>query len=129
MIIAITEHNAWENARWTVGLDLNQQKASTINDLHIFAHCANTRFDEMRQNAGRGGLFAASRYSIKFYDGFTRRPDGIFVLTNTNGGGLTLNGNSYKSSYVDTSLKISPQRMRSAMVRMRDKGENQLYKD
>lgn len=140
MLIAITEHNSWENERWTYVLDLNKQDGQTINNLMIFVRLANEHWqiaDEDTSVPDRSSiftrhtpkLFAASKYWIKFYDSMEKDGNRI-KLKNKNGMGLSIGSvNGYKSNRFDLSLVISPRKMHSALISMRDKDTNPLYKD
>jgi hypothetical protein len=140
MLIAITEHNSWENERWTYVLDLNKQDGGTVNNLMIFVRLANEHWqiaDEDTPTPDRSSiftrhtpkLFAASKYWIKFYDSMERDGNRI-KLKNKNGVGLSIDSkNGYKSNRFDLSLVISPKKMLSALISMRDKDTNSLYKN
>lgn len=140
MLIAITEHNSWENERWTYVLDLHKQDAEAINNLMIFVRFANEHWhiaDEDTPVPDRSSifsrhtpkLFAASKYWIKFYDSCEKDESG-YVLKHKGHGGLHIRSSGgYKSSRYDLSLIISPKKMLSATVSMRDKDTNSLYKD
>jgi len=141
MLIAITEHNSWENERWTYVLDLNKQDGQTINNLMIFVRLANEHWEIANDDApvpDRSSiftrhtpkLFAASKYWIKFYDAVEEDEKGAVVLRNYKGDGLRLGrGGGYKSNKVDLNAVISPKKMLSAMISMRDRDKNSLYKN
>lgn len=127
MLIAITEFNAWENERWTYVLDMEKQDGEVLNNLMIFIRVANKHFEEVKENTSER-LFAASRYNFRFFaslDTSNKRP----VLRNKKHT-LVLNGSaSYNSDSYDLNNVISPLRMKSAMLRMRDKQINDVYKN
>ena len=74
-------------------------------------------------------VFAASKYWFKFYDEIDltqNYPRGRFK----NGGSMGFNGIAgYNSDSFDLDVIISPKKMYSAMISMRDKNENILYKN
>lgn len=127
MLIAITEFNAWENERWTYVLDMGKQDGEVLNNLMIFIRVANQHFEGVKEKASER-LFAASRYNFRFYnelDTSKKYP----VLRNKNGALVMSSTSGYNSNSFDLNLVISPSRMKSAMLRMRDKQENDLYKN
>lgn len=128
MLIAITEHNAWENEKWMYVLDLDKQDGEVINCLMIFIRMANEEFDKIK-NSTTHRLFAASRYTFKFYNELDLSKNQAHLRNKTLGAGLVLNGNSaYQSNSFDLNLIISSKRMKSAMLSMRDKKDNIIYK-
>ncbi len=147
MLIAITEHNAWENERWTYVLDLSKQKAAALNSLMIFIRLANEYYDEARENCPSNQLsgnifmkhvpkiFAASHYRIKFYDSMIAT-EGTRTRLKVEGGEgsiITHNHCGYKSAGPMLDAVISPKKAHSALVAMREKNPNKkrniLYKD
>jgi len=127
MLIAITEFNAWENERWTYVLDMEKQDGETLNNLMIFIRVANLHFEDVK-GATAHRLFAASRYNFRFYnelDTSKKHP----VLRNKNGALVMTRTDGYNSNSYDLNLVMSSSRMKSAMLRMRDKNENDLYKN
>lgn len=127
MLIAITEFNAWENERWTYVLDMEKQDGEVLNNLMIFIRVANLHFEEIRKST-TNRLFAASRYNFRFYkelDVSEKYP----VLRNKNGALVMTRTAGYNSNSYDLNLVMSSSRMKSAMLRMRDKNENDLYKN
>jgi hypothetical protein len=127
MLIAITEFCAWENERWTYVLDIKKQDGEVLNNLMIFIRVANQYYEEVKEKSTHR-LFAASRYNFRFFNELDTSK-GYPVLRN-NKIALVMTGDpGYKSNSFDLSLVISPSRMKSAMLRMRDKQENDLYKN
>jgi hypothetical protein len=127
MLIAITEFNAWENERWTYVLDMEKQDGEVLNNLMIFIRVANQHFEDVKEKSTER-LFAASRYNFKFYNKLDVS-DKYPVLRNKKGALVMNSSSGYNSNSYDLSLIISPLRMRSTMIRMRDKQENDLYKN
>jgi hypothetical protein len=127
MLIAITEFNAWENERWTYVLDIDKQDGEILNNLMIFIREANQHFDKVKEITTTR-LFAAARYNFRYYnelDTSKKYP----VLRNKNGALVMSTHSGYNSNSFDLNLVISSSRMKSAMLRMRDKQENDLYKN
>lgn len=127
MLIAVTEFNAWENERWTYVLDIEKQDGEALNNLMIFIRVANEYFGKVRATA-KHQIFSASRYNFRFFkelDTSGKRT----VLRNKKNALIIVGGGFYKSNSTDLSLVISPLRMKSAMIRMRDKQTNDLYKN
>lgn len=144
MILKITEYCAWENERWSYIIDLSKQEAAAINSLMIFIKCANAHFEKANEEAQNQpsaipyhplfnrhprNPFAASRYKFDFYDDAEE--------SDSRGGKVILSGKTFWQSndvgynkFVTFMLdrKISIARMKSAMVTMRDKKQNKLYK-
>lgn len=117
----------WEHEKWTYVLDAEKVGAGTLNMLMIFVRLANAEFDKMQKAAGNN-LFAASRYFMEFYDSMEN--DGKYNILVNKEHRLCLNGGGgYKSGGVYLERRISPRRAKSAMVAMRDRSENVLYKD
>lgn len=127
MLIAITEINAWERERWTYVLDLDKQDGEVINNLMIFIRVANKYFEEASKNSQQG-LFAASKYAFKFYNSLDMSKSHP-SLNNKNSSLIIASEPGYKSHSFDLDLVISAKRMKSAMIRMRDKSTNDLYKN
>lgn len=127
MLIAISEYNAWENEKWTYVLDMDKQDGEVLNHLMIFIRVANKHFDEIKATAS-SRLFAASYYHYKFYNSIdltNKHPR----LQNKNSSLIIASDPGYNSHSFDLDLVIAPSRMKSAMVRMRDKQTNDLYKN
>lgn len=125
--MAVTEINMWEREKWTYILDVEKQGAKILNLLNIFIRCADKQFEKDKEGAA-GALFAASKYSLKFYD--THETESGYLVLVAGKDRLIMNGKpNYKSGGMFLEKKISLSRMHSAMVKMRDKGENKLYKD
>lgn len=112
MILRITEVNSWEQERWSYYIDTEKQSCGAMNALMVFIRVANRGYEEVKEAAGNH-IFAASRYD--------------FAFTSKNKIPTRFSG-SYKSGGDYTDAVISPARMKSAMVTMRDKRENKLYK-
>ena len=143
MLLRITEYCAWENEKWSYIIDLDKQNGAAINYLMIFIRCANSHFDEVKlQSEQKGGPltrhflfnrnprtpFAASKYSFDFYDSIDQRSSRA-TLINIDHSLVLSNKSGYNNSTnIMTDRKISPAKMKSAMVAMRDKGQNKLYK-
>ncbi len=129
MLIAITEYNAWENERWTYVLDVDKQDGETLNRLMIFIRLANEEFIKIK-NSTTNRLFAASHYNLKFYNELDLNNKYPCLINKRKGGGLIIASDpGYKSHSFDLSLVISHKRMQSAMIKIRDKKENLLYKN
>lgn len=131
MLLKITERNAWERESWSHIVAIDKQDGRALNHLMIFTRLANENFEEAKKaasRAGHGSMFAASRYSVEFYE-TVETTDRSFHLKNKTGPGMIVSRNSgYKSSELMLERKISPARMKSAMMAIRDKKENVLYK-
>lgn len=127
MLIAITEFNAWENERWTYVLDMEKQDGEVLNNLMIFIRVANQYFEEVKEKATHR-LFAASRYNFRFYNEIDTSKK--YPILRNKKVSLVMNSKSaYNSDFIDPNMIISPLRMKSAMIRMRDKQTNDLYKN
>lgn len=145
MIIAITESNAWERERWTYVLDISKQDSEALNHLIIFIKCANEYFDKVKAQDEKQPppvayhpifnpypirVFAASKYWFKFYGSLDMTGKTPRLRSTTPGATLVMNGSrGYNSNSYDLTKVISPRRMKSAMQKMRDKGENIIYKN
>jgi len=132
MLLKITERNAWEREAWSHIISIDKQDSQALNHLMIFTRLANQQFElakEAASKAGHGSMFAASRYSVDFYDG-VEESERSFRLKNKKGPDMIVSkGNSnYKSNEMFLNRQISSAKMKSAMVTMRDKKENVLYK-
>ena len=143
MLLRITEYCAWENEKWSYIIDLDKQKGAAINYLMIFIRCANQHFDEAKVSAERqgGGLpyhfmynrnprtpFAASKYSFDFYDGIVEEKKRTILVNSDHRLVMSNRSGYYNLTNIMTNRKISPAKMKSAMIAMRDKGQNKLYK-
>lgn len=136
MILAITEQNAWENESWTYVLDVEKQDASSLNFMMIFVRLANIQFEVDRENAKKNGHprnFASSRYNFNFFDSYTEEDFGNrkrILLTHKN---INLTASAKPDGYNVGGLMldrvISNAKVKSAMIGMRDKKENRIYKD
>lgn len=127
MLIAISEINSWEREKWTYVLDIDKQDGEVLNNLMIFIRVANKHFDEVKETSPNK-FFTASRYSYKFYNSIDlthKHPR----LINKNSSLIIASDPGYNSHSFDLDLVISRQRMKSAMIRMRDKQINDLYKN
>jgi hypothetical protein len=132
MVLAITEINAWERERWTYAIDMFTQDAETVNNLMIFTRLANAVYEEAQQNRKQASdPFACSKYWLRFYDKVEFKGDSV-RLVNRKGTNLTISINrmmgGYKGNTVDLHLKLSAMKVKSAMIAMRDKKENNFYK-
>jgi hypothetical protein len=127
MIVMVTEVNMWEREKWNYLMDIDKVGGAVMNDLMIFVRLANEDFKK-QSDLGRG-LFAASRYLVKFYDCFDNsdRPS----VGCSNGYRMYLSNSAcYKNGLNDFREKtLSPRRMRGVMAEMRDKNNNRIYKD
>ena len=137
MILAITEQNAWENESWTYVLDVEKQDASSLNFMMIFVRLANIQFEVDRENAKKNGHprnFASSRYSFNFYDSYStedypdRRTRILLTHKNVNMVAST-KPDGYNVGGIMLDRVISNAKVKSAMIGMRDKKENRIYKD
>lgn len=141
MILAIKEYCAWENERWVYIIDLSKQEAAAINSLMIFIRCANKEYEEAEREAKRQppalpyhplfnrhprNPFAASRYSFNFYD--TADEEKMKLMCAGTTVSLSRNVGYHAATNFMLDRKISVARMKSAMIAMRDKKENKLYK-
>lgn len=129
MLIAITEYNAWENEKWVYVLDMDKQDGGTLNDLMIFIRLANAEYDKIKESA-TSRLFAASRYTFKFYNKLDLTKRYPSLINNKAGAGLIICSDpGYNLHSFDINTVLSSKRTRSAMLRMRDKQTNDLYKN
>lgn len=132
MLIKITERNMWERESWSHVLDVNRQSGQALNHLLIFVRLANARFEEAKESAkraGHGSMFAASRYDVQFYE--THETDERSLRLKNEGGStlvISKSNSNYKNNALDLKGKISPAKIKSAMIAIRDKKENRLYK-
>lgn len=145
MILAVTESNSWEREKWIYCLDVNKQDSEALNHLMIFIRLANEYFEKQKTiednnpppipyhpifNRHPVRLFGASRYWFKFYkevDLSKKHPH--LVCSNARSSLIVNSDPGYNSHSFDTSKVISPKRMKSAMIKMRDKEENIIYKN
>lgn len=129
MLLVITEHNSWENESWKYLLDLDKQDGEALNDLMIFIRLANEYHEEVKKSVTHR-LFAASKYSFKFYNKIDTSGKYPRLINNKIGGGLIVTSNpGYHSHSFNLDNKLSSKRMRSAMLAIRDKKDNILYKN
>lgn len=130
MLIKVTETNMWEREKWTYVLDVEKLGGSILNHLMIFVRCANAQFDKESSDAkGNSEVFASSRYHLEFYDSLIQEQGKDPILVNkTCKLHLNSRGN-YKEGGIYLDKKISSARLKSAMIQMRDKKENKLYKN
>jgi len=144
MLIKVSEFCAWENERWSYVFDLEKQEAEAINYLMIFIRLANQHFEKVKEEAESKPppipyhilfnprplyVFAASKYSLEFYDSIEQKENSVRLIKS--GGGLSMrNGSGYNDfTNIMIDRKISIARMKSAMVSIRGKKkENKLYK-
>ena len=143
MIFTITERNFWENESWTYLLDTEKQDADTMNWLMIFIRIANEVCKDAADSApvqNFGGpfsrpmkIFAASRYSLQFYDEIVEDNEKETRIMRRVGKQKThttvRKTGDYKSGGNFTDRKLSFAKIKSAAVTIRDKKENKLYKD
>jgi hypothetical protein len=141
MLIAITEANAWENERWTYVLDIEKQDSGALNDLMIFFRLANEDYDVAKEDAGNNPMyhsifnrhqpriFAASKYWFKFCESMVVEKYGFALKHKTSPIMHVRNNGGYKSGGIFLDKVISPKRAKSAMIAIRDRQENILYKD
>jgi len=127
MLISITEFNAWENERWTYVLDMEKQDGEVLNNLMIFIRIANQHFEEVK-GASAYRIFAASRYNFKFYKSLDLTKK-LPCLQNKNSALIMASDPGYNSHSFDLSVVVSAKRVKSAMLAMRGKNENILYKN
>lgn len=143
MLLKVTEYCAWENEKWSYIIDLNNQQAASINFLMIFIRVANKYFELAKKDAQAQPLalsyhpifnrhprnpFAASSYSYEFYDSMEEK-SGRITLISSDGVMSMSSGSGYNQfTNLMTDRKISVAKMKSAMIAMRDKNENKLYK-
>lgn len=129
MLLVITEYCSWENERWKYLLDLEKQDGEALNDLMIFIRLANDKFDKVKKEATHV-IFAVSRYSFKFYNKIDASGKYPRLINNKKGAGLIICSEpGYNSHSFDLNNRLSSKRTRSAMLAIRDKGQNILYKD
>jgi hypothetical protein len=130
MLIVITEYCAWENERWKYILDLDKQDGGALNDLMIFIRLANIEFEKVKEMAHKHGIFAASRYTFKFYEQIDLTGKYPRLLNKKEGAGLIIASDpGYHSHSLNIDNILSSKRVKSAMVSMRDKRNNILYKN
>jgi len=131
MLLKITERNMWEHEAWSHIVDIDKQEGQVMNHLMIFVRLANACCDKAKEDAvkaGHGQYFAASRYSVDFFDSH-EVTDRSFRLKNRSITHVVTRDSGYKSSELLLDRKISPAKMKSAMKYMRDKKQNVLYKN
>ena len=120
----------WEHEAWSHIVDIDKQEGEALNNLMIFVRLANTQFEEVKkaaQQAGHGQYFAASKYTVDFYDSH-ETTDRHIRLKNKNSSMLVSKDSGYKSSELYLDRKISTAKMKSATKIMREKKQNVLYK-
>lgn len=121
----------WEREAWSHIVDLDKQDGQALNHLLIFIRLANVQFDEVKQaatKAGHGNMFAASKYDVQFFES-CETTDRSIRLKNKSGNTLVVSkASGYKNSELNLDRKISPAKMKSAMIAARDKKQNTLYK-
>jgi hypothetical protein len=144
MLLKITEYCAWENERWSYIVDMDKQEATAINYLMIFIRVANIQFEKDKEqsqaqpavlpyhplfNRHPRNPFAASKYSYEFYDKMEEKAAGRVTLIKSDCSLSMSSGSGYNQfTNIMTDRKISIAKMKSAMISMRDKKENKLYK-
>jgi hypothetical protein len=136
MFLKVTERNMWEQEAWSHIIDVSKQEASSLNFLMIFVRLANEQFEVDKEKAKRNGhahCFASSRYQMEFYDSYKEEKIGErsrILLTHKNSNlSIFTDGGSYKSSGLMLDRVISSGKMKSAMLAMRDKKQNSIYKN
>lgn len=139
MLLSITDKNAWERESWHYIFDISKQDAAALNWLMIFVRLANAEFERVKENAPTVGggsifsrpmkMFAASYYTIRFYDKIDEEDDDRLILLEGKTRCHIRKSSGYLSSCNFMDTKISVARMKSAAVTMRDKKENKLYKN
>lgn len=148
MLVAITEANAWEHERWTYVLDADKQGAEILNLLTVFCRLATKEADKMKEAVtadinhpwvrdmlGRPlyKLYAASHYTIRFYDSVevdaSRDPYRPVLIEGKRKMHFSFGDGGYKNGGLLLNTQISPHRLASAMVGIRDRKENKIYKD
>jgi hypothetical protein len=127
MIFVITEHNRWENEKWHYAFDPFKQDCGAINLLISFINIANKKFEEVSSEMKGYRCFAASRYSINFYESIEIQEDCVRLVNNKSSLYCRLSGD-YTASDWSLNLKLSPRKIKAARDKIRDKGENVLYK-
>lgn len=131
MLLKITERNMWEHEAWSHIVEVDKQEGQVINYLMIFARLANELCDKAKidaTKAGHGQYFAASRYSVEFFDRHEVTDRSIYLKNR----GRTLvvsKASGYKNSELVLDRKISLAKMKSAVIAARDKKQNVLYKN
>lgn len=143
MIITVREYNAWENERWTYVFNLEKQSASALNYLMAFVRLANKEFDQIKQYAKNKPVpnyhpifnrhsqtpFAASSYMVCFYDTVEHKKGGIRLVSEDSAMNLSDNSGYKPSANLMLDRKISIARMKSALIAMRERKHNKLYKN
>lgn len=95
----------------------------------IFIRLANERFEKVKAEATHT-IFAASKYTFKFYNRIDTAGKYPRLINNKKGAGLVICSDpGYHSHSFNLDNKLSPKRTRSAMLAVRDKDKNILYKD
>lgn len=144
MLIKVTEANHWEHERWSYILDADLQGAQVINDLLSFIRLCNEETAKIKKAVHDDPnhpwvtdmfqrpmykLFAASTYSMRFYDRLEEHPERGYPVLISNKSKLHMNGGtSYKTAGAMLNKRISPARIYSALIAIRDHKENKLYK-
>lgn len=144
MLLKITEYCAWENEGWSYIIDLEKQEAAAINSLMIFIRCANAEFEIAKEEASRQkpalayhplfnrhprNPFAASRYSFSFYDAvFVNYDRSVSLICSGKKSHLSDGCGYHFYTNIMLDRKISIFRIKSAMIAMRDRKKNNLYK-
>lgn len=128
MILKITECNYWEREKWHYLIDIEKQEAYAINELFIFLRLAMKEFEKIKSENPNMDCLAISNYQYTFYDN-SEITDNKTILIRKNSK-LHMNMHSdYKSSNFNLDKIISTKRIHSAMISIRDKKENKLYKN
>lgn len=143
MLLKITEYCAWENEKWSYVIDMDKQDACAINYLMIFIRVANAHFEIAKEesqsqppalpyhalfNRNPRNPFAASRYNYQFYDSMEEKSGRVILIKSDSTMSLSDGAGYNNFTNIMTDRKISSFKMKSAMLSMRDKNENKLYK-
>lgn len=145
MLLAITESNSWERERWTYIFDTSLQDAAVINELALFCEMANKESNKIKDKVmtdpdhpwvtdmfGRQlyKLFATSFYRMRFYDSYeVNEEHGYPILIEGTRKTHMNSQTNYKDAGLMLDRRISPSRLHSAIVTMRGKQQNKLYKN
>lgn len=143
MILKITEYCAWENERWSYLIDLNKQEGAVLNLLMIFIRLANAYYETANDEAQRQPMalayhpifnphprnpFAASKYNFEFYDSLEETKRGIKVVNSNGSLWLSDHVGYHSATNLMLDRKISIAKIKSAVISIRKRKTNSLYK-
>jgi hypothetical protein len=131
MILQITEYCKWENERWGYLITLEKQPTIALTHLFIFMRLANDLYKHIEDNATTD-LFAASNYHVAFFDKAEKEEEDnrIVLINSSHRIACRLEEGGYQSrTNVLLDKIISPAKVKSFMLAIRDKQENHIYKN